>query len=165
MIDNAVVGQIPRRIFIAFVDNEGFNGELKKYLYDFKHYDVKFIACYVNGEQYPTKALQPDWTNNSYTREYLELYRSANQMITEPRLVITKNQFAGSFAIFGINLSGDQSDGYTSSGHVDPIKYGNLRLEVHFKTKLPRTVSVIMYAGYDSLLQINEHGSILTDYN
>ena len=39
--------------------------------------------------------------------------------------------------------------------HTDPIKYGNIRMDIHFAAPLTATVNVIVYAKYDSLIQID----------
>lgn len=56
MLDNIVTGQLPRRIFIACVDNGAFNGSLKKDPFNFNHYNINYLACFLDGVQYPIKA-------------------------------------------------------------------------------------------------------------
>ncbi|KMQ81790.1 hypothetical protein RF55_25202, partial [Lasius niger] len=43
--DNIFVGQMPRRLVVAFVDNDAFNGNYKKSPFEFEHYDITFIAA------------------------------------------------------------------------------------------------------------------------
>jgi hypothetical protein len=155
MIDNAITGQMPRRLFLVIVDNKGMNGDLKSYPYDFGNYDVNHMACYVNGEQYPMKAYQPNFKGGDITREYLGLFQTLNQYHSHPNLKITKDDFkTGGYTIFGIDLSADGSDGCGEGGHVDPIKYGSLRVELKFATALPKTVNVLMYCEFDNVIQV-----------
>ncbi|GFW01823.1 uncharacterized protein F54H12.2 [Trichonephila clavipes] len=51
--DNIFSGQMPKRIVIACVDNDAFNGNYKKSPFEFKHYDVNFIGVYVDGQPVP----------------------------------------------------------------------------------------------------------------
>jgi hypothetical protein len=73
MIDNIVSGQMPRRAYVALVPNDAYNGTYTKNPYNFKHYDVNFIACYLDGVQYPTKAYQSDFEKKLYIREMVGL--------------------------------------------------------------------------------------------
>ena len=50
-IDNLVYGKLPRRLFVFFIDNEAFNGHQEKDPFEFKHYDLNYIACFVDGTQ------------------------------------------------------------------------------------------------------------------
>ncbi|GFW30775.1 uncharacterized protein F54H12.2 [Trichonephila clavipes] len=56
--DNVFSGQMPKRIVIACVDNDAFNGNYKKSPFEFKHYDVNFIGVYVDGQPVPHQPLR-----------------------------------------------------------------------------------------------------------
>src|SRR5258708_15408150 len=75
-IDNAITGQLPRRIFIALVPNTGFTGDYLVNPYVFKHYNLNYLAAYVDGVQYPAKAYKPNFATKQYSREYLGLFES-----------------------------------------------------------------------------------------
>ena len=42
-IDNAILGQLPKRIIVGFVDNETFNGDRKVNPFNFKYYKINFF--------------------------------------------------------------------------------------------------------------------------
>jgi hypothetical protein len=44
------------------------------------------------------------------------------------------------------------------------VSQGNLRLEMHFRTPLACTVSMIVYACSDSILEVNSRRQVLVDY-
>ena len=48
--------------------------------------------------------------------------------------------------------------------HQHPIKAGSLRLELQFATALAETVNVVVYAEFDSQIEINQLREVLTDY-
>ena len=155
MIDNAITGQMPRRLFLAIVDNKGMNGDLEAYPFLFDNNKVNHLACYFNGEQYPMKPYQPNFGGSNSTREYLGLFRTLNQYHSHPNIKITPTEFNnGGFTIFGIDLSADGNDGCGAGGHVDPLKYGSLRIELKFAEALPKTVNVLLYCEFDNIIQV-----------
>ena len=56
------------------------------------------------------------------------------------------------FKLFAFDLSADLDDG----GHFQLVKQGNLRLELHFKTALPETINVIVYAEFDNVIEVRQ---------
>lgn len=164
-LENVINGQLPRRCLIAFTSNEAFNGSLKKNPFYFHHYDINYLACFQNGDQYPRRAFQPDFQNGSFTREYIEFFRSVNQMLTDNHITITRENYAKGNTIFGFNFSPDISDGYGINGYISPLKYGTMRIEVHFKKPLPETINVLIYSEFDSIILIPEDRNAIIDYH
>src|SRR6266436_6679771 len=118
MLDNIVAGQLPRRIFIVCVDNEAFNGSLKKDPFFFNHYNINYLACFLDGTQYPIKAYQPDFDNNLFIREYMGLFKALNQNSTDTYACFDRNKYKNGNTIFGINFAPDLSNGCDSVGYV-----------------------------------------------
>ena len=81
-IDNIFNGQLPRRAFVAMVSNNAFNGTYAKNPFNFNHYHYNFICSYIDGVQVPSIPYTPDFKNHIYTREYLGLFESVNQLTT-----------------------------------------------------------------------------------
>jgi len=50
-IDNAILGQLPQRIIIGFIDNKAFNGDRKLNPFNLKNYGINFFSLYANGMQ------------------------------------------------------------------------------------------------------------------
>ena len=75
--DNMFLGQMPKRLVIGYVDSNALNGIITKNLFNFKHY---ILALNVDGKQIPSKPLQPDFSNDGYTRSYMGLYTGTGKM-------------------------------------------------------------------------------------
>ncbi|XP_072756028.1 uncharacterized protein F54H12.2-like [Anoplolepis gracilipes] len=58
-IDNAILGQLPKRIIVGFVNNKAFNGDRKLNPFNFKNWGINFFWMYVDGMQIPSRPLQP----------------------------------------------------------------------------------------------------------
>ena len=73
---------------------------------------------------------------------------------------IDREDFKKEYALYAFDPMPDMTEG----AHIDPIKYGNIRMEIHFATALKATVNVIVYAEYDSLIKIDRACTIITDF-
>ena len=155
-IDNAITGQLPNRTYIALVSNAAANGDLKKDPFKFEHFKTNFVACHYNSIQYPPKAFKPDFPKELYSREYLSLFETANQLNPNPEIDISLKNYKDNTTIFGFNFSPDLAPDCNTCGHANVIKRGSLRVEMHFAEQLTEAVTVLLYAEYDCLLQITK---------
>ncbi len=74
-------------------------------------------------------------------------------------LSINHEEFNDGYSLFVFNLTpGDDNDA------LSPVSNGNLRLEMRFRVALPHTTTLIVYACYDSILEINSKRQVLVDY-
>ena len=48
-------------------------------------------------------------------------------------------------------------------GAFQLIKQGNLRVEIHFAEALTATINVIIYAGFDNVIEIDRNRQVLFD--
>src|SRR6267154_1969000 len=96
-VENVYNGRLPRRVHIAFVDNEAYAGSLKTNPFKFEHCNISSIACFVNGQQIPQRAYTPDFTRDKFTREYVDFFKVTEQMDNGARTLITKDKYKDGF--------------------------------------------------------------------
>ncbi|XP_048350043.1 uncharacterized protein F54H12.2-like [Sphaerodactylus townsendi] len=159
-VDNLFLGQLPKQLVLALVDNDSFSGEYTKNPFNFKHYNVNFVALYVDGEQTPLKPLQPDYEVGTHAREYMSLLQSAGKHLEDRPFLTNCEEFGRGYALYGFNLTPDQECG----DHYSLIKTGNLRAEIRFAFPLPDTVNLVVYAAFDSVIEINQNRNVLFDH-
>lgn len=164
-LNNVIRGQIPRRMFVAFIDNDIFNGDFSNRLYSFHHHDVNYLAAFVDGVQYPSQPFLPSFSEDLYMREFNELFVALNQNRTDSYMRISYESFESPYCIFPFNLSPDLSNGPSLSGHVSPIKHGSLRLDLRFAKAPTKPLNVLMYCEFDNMIEIDENRQAKTDYN
>ncbi|XP_054168395.1 uncharacterized protein F54H12.2-like [Oppia nitens] len=163
-LNNVVNGVIPRKIYVAFVNNEAYNGVYNLNPFYFKNYSIRHIACYVDGTQYPHRPYTPDFSTKKYMREYFVLFETANQIRHETSIDITRDEYAEGFTIFGFNFTPDLSDGVAKSGYVSPLSRGNLRIELKFAHPIKETVTAIIFCEYDNLIEIQNSRFAIKDF-
>ena len=166
IIDNVVNGQLPRRLFIAFVDHSALTGSFKKNPFNLKHFKLNYLATFINGVQYPSKPFTPDYDKEQYVREYMSLFEATNQLNTmDSKVNITYDSYGIGHTIYGFNLAQDSSDGCCgTSSHANLIRRGQLRVECHFAEQLASPVNMLCYLEYDNLLEIDRDKSVRTNY-
>ena len=71
-IDNAFLGEIPKRIYM--IDNDSYNGNCKKNPFNFQHYNLTQIGISVNGEEVPFKPLKRNFDDKLFVTAYSTLF-------------------------------------------------------------------------------------------
>ena len=159
--ENLFLGQLPNRMVIGMVENTAFNGDKDKNPYNFKHFDVNYLALHVDGKQIPAKPLTPKFDDKLCTRSYASLFTGTGFMGHDRGNQISPDEYADGFTLFAFDLTPDLDEG----GHFHLVKQGNLRLELHFATQLPETINVIMYEEFDNVIEVDKARNVLFDYS
>ena len=159
--DDVFLGFIPKRLFIGFVENAAFAGDFKKNPFNFKHFKATQVGVYVNGEATPMKALQLNFEKKKYLEGYMSLFHGTGTLFHDVGNQITREDYDKGYTLYGFDLSPDLAVG----PHVSPIKQGNLRVEAHFAEGLPTTVNCILYAEFDSLIEIDSNRNVTFNWN
>ncbi len=158
--ENLFLGTLPKSIVIAMVDNDAFTGSYTKNPFTFKYYDLEFLAVYVDGQQYPSKPLQPNFEAGSAVREYYQLVMTTGRHLKDQPLCIGRNDFLNGYTLYAFNLTPDEECGQ----HISLIKSGNIRVEARFRKPLPNTINLIVYAVFDSIIELSNRRQVLIDY-
>ncbi|KAJ8030074.1 hypothetical protein HOLleu_29650 [Holothuria leucospilota] len=162
--DHVFLGQLPKRIVIACVDSDAFNGSYTKNPFHFKHNKINNLALYYDGVQIPTKPLKPNFNADDAAthsvRSYFTLFTGTHKNYRDESVGISREDYPAGYTLFAFDFTPDLSDG----GHFNLVKEGNLRLEMNFAEALPRTINVIVYAEFDNVIEIDKVRNISYDY-
>ena len=158
--ENLFLGTLPKSMIIAMVDNDAFTGAYNKNPFAFKHYDLEFLAVYVDGQQYPAKPHQPDFQSGSAVREFYQLALASGRHLKNQALPFDRTDFLQGYTLYAFNLTPDEE----CSQHVSLVKSGNIRLEARFRQPLPHTINLIVYAVFDSIIEVSNRRQVLVDF-
>lgn len=156
--------QIPDCIFVGFIKNSAFNGSKTENPFDLNDFGNNFFTTYLNGIPNPWLPFTPDYSNGNFTREYLNMYCVLNQNNNTVNLEMTKSEFK-EHPILAVGFNPDLSNGPGAVGHSNLIKEGNLRLHFKFKEALANATTVLIYAVYNSMIEIDEFRNFILDYS
>ena len=76
-------------------------------------------------------------------------------------MLFSREQYKDGCALFAFDLT-PQMD--SSEVGFELIKHGNIHIEIHFATATARTLTVIVFAEHDNLLEIDQDRNVAFDY-
>ena len=114
-IDNIFLGQIPKRCIVGFVDNSAFNGNLKLNPFNFNNYTMNSFSLYIDGQQIPSKPLQPCFSSeNASTLAYHTLFSGTGMHFLNEGNDISREEYADGYCLMAFDLTPDLSANVTS---------------------------------------------------
>ncbi|XP_063911221.1 uncharacterized protein F54H12.2-like [Zophobas morio] len=163
-LDNIYLGQLPKRCTVAFVSNRAFNGDFTLNPFNFQHFDMNYLSLCVDGQQIPSKPLQP--TFNGHSKKFINMYHTlfsgtGIHFMNEGN-GLRREDYPNGYCITVYDLTPDLSG--ASPLHWNLIKTGSLRLEVRFNTALTETINCLVYGEFDSVIEIDKKRNIIIDY-
>ncbi|XP_071476163.1 uncharacterized protein F54H12.2-like [Diadema antillarum] len=160
--ESLILGQLPKRLVIGCVSNAAFNGDYALNPYNFQHFDLNFLALYADTEQVPWKPLRPKFSepNPNYILAYQTLFSGTNTLFHDKGNGISRQDYADGYSLYAFDLTPDLSSGDT----FNLRRQGNLRLEMQFARALPITINVLVYAEYESIVEIDRSRNIVLDF-
>ena len=101
---NVFMGQIPKIIIVGIVRSESFNGAVKTNPFCFEHNSIDFIALHVNGEQFPSKAFKPDFSEGLFMQEYHSVFADPNMDGDQSNNIDREDYKLGSTLVAPLNM-------------------------------------------------------------
>ncbi|XP_055356608.1 uncharacterized protein F54H12.2-like [Paramacrobiotus metropolitanus] len=161
VVSNLQIGQIPKVIFIGFVDSEDFHGSQKKNPFNFQHFNISQISVEVDGQSYPTKPYTADFDHKLSLECYDGLLDTlGHRPSLQGGLPFNRTQYNDGYTIFGFDLT----PGHTGRGPLTLIKQRNLSVSVSFGKPLKSTIMMVCMLVYDSIIEINQHRQLIADF-
>ena len=157
--DHLFQGQLPKRIFVGMVRNAYMNGIFANNPFDFQHFNVSKVEVSVDGK--PNRTFQTNFGEGECLRAYSSLFQATGSLGMNRSMGLTLEEFQNGYTLFGFDLTPDQG---SEEGQLHPIKTGNLRIELQFARALDHAINVIVYAEFDSQIEINSVREVITDY-
>lgn len=161
-IDNIFLGQIPKRCILGLVDSAAFNGVQNLNPYDFQHFNYNYLALYIDSTQIPAKPLTPDFKNNQYTRSYYSLFEGCGIYFSDTGNDISLADYPNGYCLTAFDLTPDLS---SNEPHWNIIKSGTLRAEIRFASSLTKPVTLIIFAEFDNVIEVDRNRNIIIDYS
>lgn len=161
MKDGLFPSEAPKLIMVAMVDNDAFNGEIKKNPFHFKHNSLSEIALRVNGVSHPGPPYKPDFSSSQFVRSYVDFMTTFGYFNTDDTNGLTLKEFKHGYTIYAFDLTADND---ISAPYRQANVPHNIRLDLEFKTTLSNTINVLIYAVFDSTIEITKLRDIILHY-
>jgi len=153
-------GQLPTRIVIGLVDNRAFNGNQARNPLNFKHFDLSEIAVYLDGQQqHAIRPIQLNFADGQYIRAYNMVFAGTGKLGANEGLFIDRIDYATGYALYAFNLTANLGE----DDHFSLLKQGNVHLTLKFANSLTTTVTVIAYAEFQNVIEIDRVRDVVFD--
>ena len=160
--DRLFPSQTPKMLVIGLLEHDAFNGNVKKNPFNFQHFDLNKIGIYRDGELVPGQIFTPDYDSDRYMRAYTNTMSVMNYYNTDDSNGLTIEHFKDGYNLYAFDLTPDAQ----CNAPYRSITYNSsLRLEVNFAKPLPNTINVLLFAVFDSKLEITALRDVILSYN
>ena len=147
-------------LIVSLADKDSYNGTIAKSPFIFQHNNNDSIYC--NKDQVPCKPLQPDFENDQFICCYvLDLFTQTFQYYKDSVTSICRFESKNGNVLFAFDLT-HQLDSSDMSFAL--LENGNIRLEIYFVVAVARTLTVVVIAKNDNLLENDNDQHVAFDY-
>jgi hypothetical protein len=153
-------GQLPVRLIVGLVDNRAYNGDRERNPFNFQHFSLTEIGIYLDGQLHGLKPLKLDYAAGRYVTAYAGLFGGTNKINRDEGNGVSRFDYANGYALYAYDLSPDLGE----NDHVNLTRQGTVRLDLKFGTALAHTVTVITYAEFENLIEIDRNRNIVFDF-
>ena len=164
-IDNAIFGEIPKRISVCMMDNNSYNGNYKKNPFNFKHYNLTQIGISVNGEEVPFKPLKLNFDDKLFVTAYNTLFSDTgklhgNREDYSEGCIIKREDYSEGCMIIVADLTP-----FEIGDSFDLKAEGTLSIDLVFKSPLAATINILVYAEYDNIIEIDSSRNVIKGWS
>lgn len=161
-IDNIFLGQLPKRCIIGMVESSAFNGSFESNPFNFEHFNHNYLSLYLDSTQIPSKPLTPDFTKSNYTRSYYTLFEGTGIHFSDTGNSISSDEYPNGYCLAAFDLTPDLS---CNSTHWNIVRNGTLRAEIRFEKPIEKTITLIIFAEFDNVIEVDKNRNIIIDYS
>jgi hypothetical protein len=154
-------GQLPTRLIVGCVENTAFNGDVTKNPFNFKHFSLNEVMVYLDGQQLDIKPLSSNFARGQYISAFISLFNGTGKSNRDEGNDIDRSYFANGYTLYASDLSPDLSE----NDHFNVACQGTVRLDPKFATALPHTVTVVAYAEFENIIEIDRNRNVIFDFN
>ena len=154
--ENIFHGQLPKLIIFGMVENRAYTGNLKHNPFNFQHFNATKLSLFLDGESIPFRPAEPSFNTGNYTREYLQMFHMFGEFNQDSGSYLTMNDFINGNMLMCYSLAPDLE----LVSHSQPIKDGNVRIEIQFGIALTNAVNMIVFGVFDSEIHITAERSV-----
>ena len=148
--------RLPDRFVAFFVNNNAFSGSYSTNPFDFAHHNIKYLAAKLNdtSTKIPPSGYKPNFASGTYSHEYYMLLREFNADEEDFMLDISKQDFAGGYAIYPFRIVHRTRGGAV----LGPPQTGSVSIEYEFTSALTSTLTLVLVADYRGSFEIRDSG-------
>lgn len=157
VMEDMFQGKLPSRMIVGMVNSEAYAGHFQENPYWFHHFDLASMGFYVDNEPTPSQPFELDFTNCGYLQGMLSLYRVAGKLYDNTDIGINRDNYRQGYCMLGFEIDPTSSSDFR---YIGKEKAGRTRLKFRFKKALPVPITLIVYAVFPEIIQINNSRAV-----
>ena len=87
------------------MDNDAFNGNYVKNLFNFKLFSFSEISLHLDGHTQPVKPLKPNFNKHQYIPAYMSLFSGIGKENRDEGNDIAREDYPNGYALYAFDLS------------------------------------------------------------
>jgi len=154
-------GQLPTRVIVGLVTSEAFNGHRERNPFNFQHFNVTEISLYLDGQQQEgIKPMELNYPDSHYIRAYNTLFSGTEKICRDEGTAIDRNDYANGYTLYAFDLTADLGD----EESFNLMRQGSVRLVLKFGEAAAMTITVVVYAEFENVIEIDRNRNIIYDF-
>jgi len=160
-IDNAVLGQLPKRLLFTIIKNKDFTGSLDNNPFYFSHFNLNHFTLLCNGRPIRSEGLPLDMSQEKTSvLTYNTLFEGSGIRHSNAGLQLTHRMFIAGYFVLLFDLTPDRAD---SEGHISLLDKCNIRVELQFEKPLSEAITCVLYLEYNNCVGIDQLRTVSAD--
>jgi len=106
------------------------------------------------------RPIQPNYENGQYIRAYDSLFGGTGKLYRDEGLFISRENYANGYALYAFDLTADLGE----DDHFSLVRQGSVRLALKFATALATTVTVVTYAEFENVIEVDRDRNVVFDF-
>lgn len=147
-------GEVPSKMIVGMVKSKSYSGSFDLNPFRFRPFDIHSMGFYVDDESVPRQPFEFNVRDCGYLEGLQSLYEVTGKWGKNTDLDITRETYRQGFFLVGFDVDGATAPNLTS--YVGETKSGRTRLKLKFKKALSTNITVIVYAAFQEVAQIDK---------
>ena len=140
--------------------NGSYNGNCKKNPFNFEHYNLTQIGISVSGEEVPFTPMKLNFDDKLFVAAYKTLFSGTGKLHGNSGSIMKREDYSEGYTIIVADLIP-----FEIGDNFDLKAQGTLSIDLVFKSPLPATIIVLVYAEYDNLIEIGSNRNVIKDWS
>ena len=169
--DNIFSGIIPKSFVFGLVSVDASNGVYGKNPYNFAHFGVKTVTLTANGEEIPFKQLtlqypldlegkiDPATDDVDFVQAYNTLFSGTGKMYANTGLDITREEYAGGYALYAFDLTPDMCN---TTDYFNAVQRGSLSVHITLHSH-DEPIAMVCYGDFENVIRIDSKRNVIYD--
>jgi len=161
--NNPFHNQLPNRLVVGMLKQAAFNGTITESPFNFGRFNISSIKQLVRGEEYPYETLELDHDGDEKDQRGYYRFLQASGALCRGKGNMVRKVDWGHGKRCNLFVFDNTANGCLDSPVLNPKQSGELRVMIDFGANPGENLTVLLYAEFENLLEVNENRVVTYD--